>query len=95
MNHSKMSKERVKKGTHNFLGGKIQKETSKKNIANGTHNFLDKEKRKEWNDKLLKEGRHPSQIPRKCPHCSKEGKGSGLFKHHFNNCKFKLTIPLT
>ena len=22
-----------------------------------------------------------------CPHCGKEGKGSAMYKWHFNNCK--------
>lgn len=25
-----------------------------------------------------------------CPHCSKEGKGNGMLKWHFDNCKKKV-----
>jgi hypothetical protein len=35
------------------------------------------------------EGRHVSQIYVICPHCGKEGRGGGMYKFHFDNCKNK------
>lgn len=33
------SHKRIENGTHNFLGGEIQRDTQRKRIANRTHNF--------------------------------------------------------
>ena len=45
--------ERVKNGTHHFLGGEIQR----KNIANGTHIFLNSDFKRKNELKKLKTGR--------------------------------------
>lgn len=37
--------------------------------------------------KLLTGGRHPSQIWRPCPHCSKRGKDATMLRWHFDRCR--------
>ena|ERR1035437_6898447 len=69
----KITKERLENGTHNFLGGKL----ARKRVAEGTHNFLE----------MVKNGTHVAYIIRTCPHCGKTGKGSAMFRWHFNRCK--------
>lgn len=32
-------------------------------------------------------GHTQSQKIHTCPHCGKQGKSNGMYKHHFNNCK--------
>lgn len=78
---------RVKEGTHNFLGGKIQSNLNRKLVESGTHNFLDKEDAKRRAEKLISEGRHGSQIYYKCQHCNKEGHGNSMKRWHLDNCK--------
>lgn len=46
---------RVEKGTHPFLGGKIQGESGRKRVADGTHNFLGSEHAL----KRVADGTHP------------------------------------
>jgi hypothetical protein len=51
---SKSSCERVKNGTHHFLGGEIQSKTNKRRVKNGTHNFLGGE----FQRKKVEDGTH-------------------------------------
>jgi hypothetical protein len=97
--NSKWQKEksalRVKKGTHNFLGGEVQRNRLEKGThhflgesnpsvmqsKNGTHPWQGGNHQKELNKKLLAEGRHSTQWPWVCD-CGKEGKGkSNLVQH--------------
>lgn len=77
---SEISKKRVEAGTHNFLGGSIQRATSKKlrlkEVAEGTHHFITN---------------HPSKTKITCPHCNKTGDKPNMSKYHFNKCN-TLTI---
>lgn len=85
----------VERGTHNFIGGRIQHER----LENGSHHFLgennpsvvaSKNKTHRWlggdhqramNKKLLEAGTHSTQWKWKCD-CGKEGKGkSNLVQH--------------
>jgi hypothetical protein len=59
---SKNGKLVLEKGTHNFFGGKIQRETNLKRVENGTHHFLDREEAKRRYEKQRQNGRLPSQM---------------------------------
>lgn len=60
---SSMSSDRVKAGTHHWLG-------SSSNMSR------------------LENGTHPSQQKWKCPHCGRQGNGTGNYvRHHGHNCK--------
>ena len=108
LSHSEMSKlatqsnlEKVRKGTHQFLGGAIQR----KRVQNKTHNFLGgkiqgENSRKqvkegtfhllgpEQNLKRIKNGTHNCLEIHTCPKCGKIGKGHVMFRHHFERCKW-------
>ncbi len=43
---SRVALERSKKGTHNFLGGEVQKRSGKARVASGTHHLLTLQKNK-------------------------------------------------
>lgn len=61
---SKAANERVKNGTHHWLGGEIQKKNSKKLVEDGKHYWVQpehSEKVKIRNIKLLESGQHPFQ----------------------------------
>ncbi len=80
INRSEISRRRVEAGTHNFLGGAIQRATSRqlrlKEVKNGTHHFITN---------------HPSKTKVTCPHCNKTGDKPNMSKYHFDKCK-TLTI---
>lgn len=42
-----------------------------------------------WKETSAIGGYTQSQKIHICPHCGKEGKSNGMYKHHFNNCKSK------
>lgn len=71
-----LSKKRVENGTHNFLGGEIQRQTSsklrRKEVEEGRHHFV---------------MNHPSKIKVTCPHCNKIGDKPNMMRYHFDNCK--------
>lgn len=81
------NKKRVAAGTHNFLGkGEEQRVRQLERVKNGTHHLLGGELIR----KSVLAGTHNSQRHYVCPHCSKEGKGNGMLKWHFDNCKKKV-----
>ena len=49
---------RVQKGTHNFLGGAIQRKTNRKRVENGTHHFIGGEIARKSHRKRLEDGTH-------------------------------------
>ncbi len=59
-----------------------------------SQNLVNKEntrlRMKEQNSLALQLGKHHSQTLYKCPHCEKEGKGVGMYRHHFDRCKWKI-----
>jgi hypothetical protein len=67
--------EKVKKGTHPFLGGKVQRKSNNDRLSNGTHNF--------------KGENSPNNIKMTCPHCGKTGGKPNMINHHFDRCKIK------
>lgn len=80
---TKENLKRVKNKTHPFIKGGsfyIKRETENLNPFKGKNGS-------DMHKKLLEEGKHHSQILRKCPHCGKNGRSPGIFKHHFHNCK--------
>lgn len=79
--------QRVKDGTHNFLGGEVQRAANLKLVSEGRHPFQDKEAAKRRIDKLMAEGRHSCQLTHTCPHCDKTGSGNSMKRWHFANCK--------
>jgi HNH endonuclease len=79
----KSNKDRIKNGTHNFLGPALNNDR----ILAGTHNFTGST----MNKVMLENGTHPSQLQWTCPHCDKSGKGKSNYKnYHGDNCKKKL-----
>jgi hypothetical protein len=72
------SQKRVSNGTHNFLGGEIQRVTNKKRIDEGTHNFLGN---MNPNIKRLNEGTHNLLGPK----TNRKRLDNGT--HHFLNGK--------
>lgn len=52
---------RVKEGTHNFLGGEIQREHNQRRLKDGTHHLLSGEIQREHNIKRTAEGRNAWQ----------------------------------
>ena len=80
-----LSQQRIANGTHNFLGGEIQR----KQIADGRHPFID------TNFKLRPDPNriNPNNIIVICPHCGKTGSKPAMVKSHFDNCS--LVNPVT
>lgn len=72
----------VATGIHNFLG---DKNPVHKLIANGKHHLQGGEIQK---NRFLN-GSHPNQQQHTCNYCSKTGTGPGMFRHHFEKCKYK------
>jgi len=84
---SENNKKRVANGTHNFLGkGEEQRSRQLERVKNGTHHLLGGELIR----KSVLDGTHNSQRQYACPHCNKEGKGNGMLKWHFDNCRNKV-----
>lgn len=69
-------------------GSKHNKTVAERRVADGTHPWVGV-KGTEQNLKRIKEGSHPFIQKHTCPHCNKEGKGTMMFRYHFDNCKFK------
>lgn len=60
---------------------------AKKRVINGTHHFLGGEIARTQAIKRLTTGTHNFQRHYECPHCGKMGKGVGMLRWHFDNCK--------
>jgi hypothetical protein len=75
------SSDRVREGSHNFLG---QKNPVHELVRTGKHHLLGGAAQK----KSIENGTHPSQKKWECPKCGKNGTGSGPYNRwHGNNCK--------
>jgi len=68
------NEKRIKDGTNNFLGGDMQRKNAIKDIENGTHNFI---------------VNHPTKQIVTCPHCNKSGPKPQMLQWHFDKCKSK------
>ena len=68
------------------LGSAHSKRTSSKRLAEGTHNL--KRGSAHFEEKFAA-GDLQFQKKHTCPHCGFEGKGNGMFRHHFDRCKQK------
>lgn len=79
----------VENGTARFLDPGWQKELALKRVADGTCAFCDSETQRELARRALENGTHSSQKVHTCPHCGKVGKGGGMLRWHFENCKEK------
>lgn len=79
---------RVNEGTHNFLGGNIQRKSNKIRIQNGTHHFLNPDFQKSVALFRLSKGTHASQIKVSCCCCRKELDVPNYKKHHGEKCKY-------
>ena len=90
-------------GTHNFLGGEIQRQWNRSAVAAGTHHLLGPKQNMDriaagshnWigpnsNLSRLAEGRHPSQMKRLCEHCGGMFSVGMLKRWHSDNCKKRL-----
>lgn len=97
---SELNIKRIEDGTHNFLGGDLQRQR----IEAGTHHFLGGEIAKKSNRKrlengthhllgpsankrLLAEGKHPSQMKLQCEHCGKIVSKPNYVLWHGTKCK--------
>lgn len=93
-----LQRSRLEAGTHNLQGAKASRVVSERNnamVANGTHPWVGEEHSKrmrELANTKLADGTHNSQTERICPYCNKTGKGPGMLRWHFDNCKFKENI---
>lgn len=80
------NKKAILEGTHNFLGGKMQKETQMKRVAEGKHPWSTGESQKITTNRRLREGTHPFQFKWTCPICGISGKNKAMYNrwHNFN-----------
>lgn len=79
---------RVADGTHNFLGGKIAKESQQRRVAEGKHHWLSGELQRVSTARRLAEGTHPFQVEWTCTTCGTVGKNKAMYNRwHGNNCK--------
>ena len=88
---TKINNDRIRNGT-NAWAGALGTALNKSRIDAGTHNFQGasgSQFAKKNAATLLLEGRHASQQEYTCPHCNKVGKGGGMKRYHFDNCKLK------
>jgi hypothetical protein len=87
-------------GTHNFLGGRIQREWNQKAVKDGTHHALGPRLNKmrldagthnllgpKSNLDRLARGAHPSQMKRTCEHCEKTVAVAMYARWHGDKCK--------
>lgn len=80
------------------LSRKAVSKSNQDRLQNGTH-YLKSDKHKnlmkdvmtDRNSKMLSDGTHPQLQIHICPHCNKSGKGSVMFRHHFNNCHLNIS----
>lgn len=104
MNHSEISKSKISKTlsnkTYEEIHGKdrvdIEKEKRSKGVKKSWQNMTEQqavERKKNISIAVnLHYEKHPEakiQKSYKCPHCEKEGLGSGMYRWHFDNCKNK------
>ena len=75
----------VAAGTHNFLGGEIQRKWNREKVENGTHHALGPA----HNKKLMAEGKHNWLGTKLCPHCQREISSNNYVRWHGDNCRFK------
>ena len=85
----KINQNLIETGKHPFLGGEVQRRTAKRLIEEGKHHLQNSEFQSNIQQKLLTEGKHHSQKEHICPYCQKAGKGTTMFRWHFDNCKRK------
>lgn len=101
-NTIKKNQRELAAGTHNFLGGKIQREWNQRAVKDGTHHALGPRINKmrldagthnllgpKSNLDRLANGTHPSQMKRTCEHCEKTISVSMYVRWHGDNCKKK------
>lgn len=82
---------RIEAGDHPFLDGEATRRRQLEKVSNGTHHFCGPKIAKEAAQKRFMAGTHQNQTIRTCPHCAKIGKGPGMLRYHFDNCKNKKT----
>lgn len=73
----------VNEGTHNFLGGAIQKASCDRLIAAGTHHLLGPSA----NAKMIEKGIHPTQTIKVCEYCEKKVNSPNYSRWHGERCK--------
>jgi hypothetical protein len=90
---SEHNKKLVNEGRHNFLGGKMQKETQLKRVSEGTHHWLSGDLQRISTQRRLANGTHPFQEKWTCEHCGVSGKNKAMYNRwHNDNCKLaKIT----
>lgn len=95
---SNMNNDRVKNGTHNWLGegsgihsrvsegshSRMLAEENKKRVEMGIHNFQNDQN----NQNLLDAGIHASQIKVCCVHCKSEVDKANFGRYHGDNCDY-------
>lgn len=89
---SSVNQKRIDEGTHHLLDKDKARERVLKQISDGKHPFLTEENKQRVRD-LLDTGNHPFTKIHICPHCGKEGKGTSMFRWHFDNCKHYHSVP--
>jgi len=76
----------IESGTHNFIGGEIQRTSNRKRVADGTHHWVGGNLQKE----MLADGRHASCHISVCKHCGKQSNIGNITRWHNDHCKKKL-----
>lgn len=84
--NSLAQKKRVSLGTHNFLGGKKQKQNNQRRVANGTHQFLDGSMSRKVQNKRVKDGTHHFVLKVSCVCCKEENTLANYNRNHKENC---------
>lgn len=62
----------------------------KKNISESTRG---KSKSQEWKNKMSRAQKGRKKPTSTCPHCNKTGSKGNMIRYHFENCKFKSSLP--
>jgi hypothetical protein len=90
--YRKSIRKMVENGTHNFLGGEIQR----KRVENGTHNLLSGEIQRKCQKRLISTGKHNFQkvnantVRLTCPKCGKVAGAPNYSRWgHGENCERK------
>lgn len=82
-NTIRKNQQEIAAGTHNFLGGEIQRKWNREKVENGTHHALGPA----HNKKLMAEGKHNWLGTKLCPHCQREISSNNYVRWHGDNCK--------
>jgi hypothetical protein len=82
-NTTRKNQREIAAGTHNFLGGEIQRKWNRSAVANGTHHLLGPKQ----NADRIAVGNHNWLGKKLCPHCNRSIPMNNYHRWHGSNCK--------